>query len=73
MALNLPNPGQSPWANQLNSALSTLDAQTVVSGSVIGGNLILTRNDGSTVNAGSVGAAAQDVPGIVAIFENGLI
>lgn len=54
MALNLPNPGQNPWANQLNTALETLDEQTVVDGAVVGDNLVLTRNDGTTVVAGNV-------------------
>lgn len=54
MALNLPDPGQSPWATQLNSALEQLDAQTAIGGTVSGDNLILTRNNGTTINAGNV-------------------
>lgn len=54
MAIDPPDPGQEVWAPQLNAALAVLDAQTVVSGAVQGDNLILSRNNGTTVNAGNV-------------------
>lgn len=64
MALTLPNPGQNPWAIQLNAALSQLDTQTIISGAVVNGRLILTRNNGTTVDAGAVaggGLAAEEI------------
>lgn len=59
MPLSLPNPGQNPWAVQLNSALTQLDQQTVVNAQITNGNLFLTRNDGSTVSVGGVGGGGS--------------
>lgn len=41
-----------------------IEASSVVSGAVVGNNLILTKHDGSTINAGNV-RGAQGVPGDV--------
>lgn len=54
MPIQVPSQGDYPWAADLNAALKTLDEQTVVSGSVSGDSLILTRNNGTTVTAGNV-------------------
>lgn len=54
MVLSLPNPGDNPWAAALNAALDQLDAQTVVSGTILGDNLVLTKNDGTVQTAGNV-------------------
>lgn len=68
MAINLPDPGQQPWAQQLNAALAQLDAQTVISGTVTGDSLILTRNNGTTIAAGNVRGPAGAVGGTGAFW-----
>lgn len=56
MAIELPTPGtRDVWGKKLNAALTKLDQQTVVGASVNSQNhLIVTKNNGTSVDAGDV-------------------
>lgn len=54
MAINLPTIGQVDWGGELNSALRTLDEQTIVDARLDGTDLVLTANSGSDINVGNV-------------------
>lgn len=50
-------------------AAEAVDATTIQAGEVVGDDLVLTRNDGATVNAGKVrgGVGPQGLPGVNAV------
>lgn len=74
MAIQLPDPGENDWAAELNDSLAQLDQQTVVSGSISGDNLVLRRNNGTTVTAGNVrgpaGVAGASDAAVSALVNN---
>lgn len=60
MAISLPAPGQHPWATELNAALTQLDQQTVVDIDLDGsGDLIFTKNNGTSENLGNITATSD--------------
>lgn len=52
MAINLPEIGQVDWGGELNSALTQLDAQTVVDVDREGDNLVFVKNNGEREDLG---------------------
>lgn len=54
MAINLPEIGQVDWGGELNSALTTLDNQTIVDARLDDEDLVLVANSGTEKNVGRV-------------------
>lgn len=63
MAINLPEIGQVDWGGELNSALTQLDAQTVVGADREGDNIVFVKNNGERDDLGSFkGAPGEPGP-----------
>src|SRR5690606_4798983 len=63
MAINLPEIGQVDWGGDLNSALTQLDAQTVVDVDREGDNLVFVKNNGEREDLGDFrGPAGPEGP-----------
>lgn len=60
MAINLPGIGQVDWGGDLNSALRTLDEQTVIDIDREGDDLVLVKNSGDRENLGDFRGAPGD-------------
>lgn len=60
-SIPLPIPGQLPWGEDLNQVLSYLDGRDFVSAALVDGNLVLSRQDGTTYDAGSLAPAINGV------------